>query len=273
MSMTLNIEAPTGACGQPDIIPLACTFGIEVRGCDLSTPLSVDIAGTLRTLLAEHKLLVFRSNPGVGPHELHRFSSIFGVPEEAEHPTHPNLPERPGVKLLESNVTDLPAGAPLVDTWHTDGATRASTRCVTALQAIDVPDLGRDTMFCDMEAVFEALSEPMKAFLSGKTALHSWGRQKPDAPPVEHPVVMTNPVNGRRALYLNRLYTRSIVGLRQDESDALLNLLLPLTHYPEHQLRVRWGLGDIVVWDNEMTQHYLVFDRAYPRVMHRCMMF
>ncbi len=250
--------------------PLTGTFGARVEGIDLAHPLARSELELLMEMLRQHKVLVFRDQRGVGPGELLAFSRNFGEPETEEHPTHPNLPDYPGVKVLESNIN---IRQNVGDTWHTDGATRERTRCITVLQAIDVPSYGRDTLFADMEAAYRGLSGPMQTFLDGMTALHSWGRQKPGAPPVEHPVIHVDPTSGLKSLYVNQLYTQSIVELTADESRALLAFLYMQTHIPEIQLRVSWDPGTIVMWDNERTQHYLVLDQEYRRIMHRCMMF
>src|SRR5437588_816734 len=67
------------------------------------------------------------------------------------------------------------------DFWHTDGCTRGGPRSwLSILQAVDVPPYGRDTLYCDMEAAYDRLSPPVQKFLDGRTALHSYGVQKPD---------------------------------------------------------------------------------------------
>ncbi|MEZ5735566.1 MAG: TauD/TfdA family dioxygenase [Novosphingobium sp.] len=259
--------------------PIAYSFGMDVDGLDVSQQISEAQAERLREALDEHKVLALRNQLKVSPPALHRFASIFGKPEEAPHPTFPDHPDQIGVKVLTSDakqrgsIADSWHKSGITDTWHTDGSTRECTRCVTVLQAVDVPDVGRDTVFADMEAIYEDLSDAMKQLLEGLMALNSWGWQNPDAPPVEHPVVLVNPRNGRKSLYVNRAYTNSFIGMREDECEALRNFLLEQTHKPEYQLRLHWEPGTIAIWNNETTQHYLVLDRAYPRVMHRCMMF
>jgi taurine dioxygenase len=249
--------------------PLTGTFGALVHGADLARSDAAQ-ADAVAALLDQYKVLVFRDQHAVGPHELLAFSSGFGAPETADHPSHPNYPGLPGVKVLKSDVSQRKY---LPDSWHTDGATRERTRCVTVLQAVDIPAYGRDTLFADMEIAYDELSEAMKAFLGPFVAEHSWGPAKPDAPPVAHPLIHTHAATGRKAIYANRLYTRRILGLTDTESRLILEYLLTRTHVPEYQLRVAWAPGTIVMWDNERTQHYLVYDHDYPRVMHRCMMF
>jgi taurine dioxygenase len=245
------------------------TFGARVGGIDLSRPLGSQGVERLKELLRQHKVLTFRSQFAVGPSDLLTFAHRLGTPETAPHPTHADFPGLPGVKVL---VSDAAEGF-YEDSWHTDGATRESTRLISILQAVDVPPFGRDTVFADMEAAYEQLSKPMQELLEGLRAVHSWGSQKPDAPPVEHPVILADAVSGRKTLYVNRAYTRSIAGLRRAESETLLKYFFSLTHLSELQLRVSWKPGSIVMWDNEKTQHYLVRDLSYRRVMHRVMLF
>jgi taurine dioxygenase len=245
---------------------LTGNIGAEVSGVDLSAPLLDDEVSSISDALADHTVLVFRRQHDVGPKELRAFSERFGEPEVDEHPTHDDVAGVPGVKVLRH------MGDTGVDSWHTDGCTRERTPSyLTILQAIDIPPFGRDTLFANMEAVFSSLAPGMQAFLEGLTALHSWGQQKPDAPAVEHPVVMTHPTTGRKALYVNRTYTRSIVGLPRTQSDELLALLYRQVYFPEYQYRLCWDEGTIAMWDNLNTQHYLLMDVVYPRVMHRVM--
>jgi taurine dioxygenase len=253
--------------------PLNGTFGARVIGADFSRELDESVVAALAATIREHKVLVFPDQAGLGPREQLALAQRLGEPEYAKHPTHDDHPDALGVKVLHSTAREHQPGAAMSasDTWHTDGATREDTAWLSLLKAVDVPPVGRDTLFADMEAVYERLSPPMREFLGTLDALHSWGAQQPDAPPVQHPVVREDPETGRRWVYVNRLYTRKIVGLTDAESDSLLRYLFELVHAPECQLRVSWTPDTLVMWDNETTQHYLVLDVVYPRVMHRVM--
>ena len=177
--------------------PLTGTFGALVHGADLTQAHAAQTRA-VNSLLDRYKVLVFREQHRVGPDELLAFSSGFGAPETADHPSHPNYPGLPGVKVLKSDISHRRY---LPDSWHTDGATRERTRCITVLQAVDIPSYGRDTLFADMEAAYDELSETMKAFLDPLSAEHSWGMAKPDAPPVAHPLIHTHLATGRKAIY------------------------------------------------------------------------
>ena len=128
-----------------------------------------------------------------------------------------------------------------------------------------------------MEAAYDGLPHVLKAKIEGRTAAHEMGylrvmirkqgmsaaeteavRQK--YPPVEHPIVRTHPETGRKALYVNAVFTRRITGLEPAESSRLLNELCARAAVPEYQCRFRWRKNAIAFWDNRATQHYAVSD-------------
>lgn len=267
--MSAVLEETKTSAAKLNLHPLNGTFGARVEGIRLAEPLDQEQIDAIRTALYDYRVLVFRGQADVAPAQLLQFAANFGSPEVAPHPQHPDHEDAMGVKVLVSNAKDV--SDPVLDSWHTDGATRTDTRYVSVLQAIDVPEFGRDTMFADMVTAYNRLSEPMKALIDQLIGVNSWGAQKPGAPNVEHPVVFRDRETGRKSLYANKLYTIGIKGMRRDESEAILNFLLAQARVPEFQARVSWEPGTIVMWDNETTQHYLVFDRAYRRVMHRVM--
>jgi taurine dioxygenase len=248
-----------------EITPITGFFGAEISGVDLRNPLGDDVVSKLSDALGEHKVLVFRDQE-LGPAEQVAFARYFGDLLDV-HPFHPHLDDFPEVTVLEFLGAEPNDGR----SWHTDGATRANPEYISVLRAVDIPPYGRDTGFVDMEAAYDHLSEPLRGFLDGLTAEHAWGNQLPDVPPVEHPLVVTNPRTGRKAVYANRVYTKRIVGLRADESEALLELLFRQAMFPAYQLRVTWRPGTVVAWDNQSTQHHLINDVRYARVLHRVM--
>ncbi|MEM8827584.1 MAG: TauD/TfdA family dioxygenase, partial [Pseudomonadota bacterium] len=141
---------------------------------------------------------------------------------------------------------------------------------------------GGDTLFTNMNAAYERLSEEMKRAISGMTAVHDIARvfakrlgKPPEElhdkyPPQEHPVVRTHPETSEQTLYVNGAFTSHINGLSTAESDWLLDRLYRTAHDPEIQCRFRWRAGSIAFWDNRACQHFAVSD-YYParRVMER----
>jgi taurine dioxygenase len=139
---------------------------------------------------------------------------------------------------------------------------------------LEVPPVGGDTLFASMGAAYDALSEPVKRFLTGLTAIHDGehvyrGRYEVATaadktyPRAEHPVVRTHPVSGRKTLFVNRLFTARIVQLSKLESDAVLEMLYRHIETPEFHCRFRWQPGSIAFWDNRQVQHHALWD-YYP---------
>ena len=135
----------------------------------------------------------------------------------------------------------------------------------------EVPGHGGDTLFANMYAAYDALSEPMRKFLDPLTALHAsdytnfYGDHEPqrESPSAEHPVIRTHPVTGKRLLFVNRGFTRQIKGLSRTESRALLDFLFEHAAQPRFQCRLSWEKDSVAIWDNRCTQHLAVWD-YYP---------
>ena len=87
---------------------------------------------------------------------------------------------------------------------------------------------------------------------------------------MEHPLVRTHPDTGKKALYVNALFTTHIKGLSKLEGDRLLQFLYSHIVSEEHTVRLSWEPQTIAIWDNRSTQHKPVND-FFPqhRKMHR----
>ncbi len=167
--------------------------------------------------------------------------------------------------------------------WHSDVTWRVEPSLGSVLRAVELPEVGGDTLWADMGAAYDRLTPAMKTRIEGLTAIHDWwdnfglgmepderDRLRPHFPAVEHPVVRTHPATGRRTLYVNRIFTQRIVGLDPDESAELLDHLYQQAGFPEYQCRWQWRPGDVAFWDNRSTQHYAVSDyHPQRRVMER----
>lgn len=75
-----------------------------------------------------------------------------------------------------------------------------------------------------------------------------------------HPLVRTHPETGRKALFVNRSFTRGIEGMSQDESAAILDFLFRHLESPDFQVRFRWREGSLAFWDNRCTVHRVMND-------------
>ena len=146
------------------------------------------------------------------------------------------------------------------------------------LRMFVVPPHGGDTLFASMYAAYDALSPRLKGYLEGMTAIHEGAPYYRDVnriigrddqgrlyPVAEHPVVRTHPLSGRKALYVNSMFTTQLVGVPRAESDAVLGYLFEHVQNPAFHCRFHWQENSIAFWDNRCTQHYAVWD-YYPHV-------
>jgi taurine dioxygenase len=241
-------------------------LGAELLGVDLSHAdegLFESIAGAL----AEHQVLFFREQD-ISVEAQMALGSWFG--ELVAHPNDPGLEGHPEVMIIHADESSKRVAG---ESWHSDVSCDPEPPMGSILRIHTLPDTGGDTLFGSMYAAYEALSEPMRHFLDGLTAIHDGapyyrsvnqrigrddgGRTYPHA---EHPVVRTHPVTGRKALFVNEMFTTQIVGLSRAESDALLGFLFEHIRQPRFQCRFRWAKNSIAFWDNRCVQHQAIWD-------------
>lgn len=252
------------------------TIGAEIGGVSLQQPIDEETFDELHRALLEFKVIFFRDQD-ITPEQHVAFARRFGELE-----THPFVPHRDGhpeVMVLRKN--DKMRGYENV--WHSDVTWRQEPSLGSVLLAREVPPIGGDTLFCDMYAAYDGLSERMRASLEGLRAVHDFTRtfapvlsaedlakKQKEFPPAEHPVVRTHPETGRRGLYVNAAFTSHIVGMAAEESDRLLDRLYREATVPEYQCRFRWRRHSIAFWDNRAVQHYANSDYyPQPRLMER----
>ena len=250
--------------------PYAGALGAVVENLDLTSTISPSVFGELNRALLEYEVLFFRDQP-LEPKDHAQLASMFGEPQM--HGAYPHVEGFPQLTILENDE----ANPSKIEMWHTDMTFRASPPLGSILHGVIVPEKGGDTMFASMSAAFEGLSPAMQDFVSGLTAIHdfSFGFQESlnepggrdrlaqmviDNPPVEHPVVRTHPLSGKKGLFVNSLFTVSIKELSKKESDSLLALLFNHVVTPEYTCRFQWQPDSIAMWDNRITQHKPVND-------------
>ena len=287
-------EAPArrrAAAARPEmtIARASRALGATVSGIDLSQDFSDAEIAALRDAFNAHGLLLFRGQD-VSPEDHVRFSRRFG---ELEHHVLNDalldgLPEIYILSNLKKNGKRVGrAGAGHY--WHSDLSYMEAPSLGSLLRAIEVPEVGGDTMFANLAAAYDALSAPMKSFLGGLEAEHhfakvqsrvmSLGLNKPltpeqlaQTPPVIHPLVRAHPETGRKSLFLSPGFTTGIVGMTPEESAALLDFLAIHASEPRFVYRHQWQPNDVVFWDNRTLMHYAIDDYDYERDrrhMHR----
>ncbi|PSM40369.1 taurine dioxygenase [Streptomyces dioscori] len=260
-----------------ELIPRSRLIGAEVRGVDLAREPAPEVLAELKRALLEWKVLFFHGQQ-LTAREHASLARHWGELED-----HPFLPkaEIPEVVRLEHD-----ASRPGTENiWHSDVSFSVTPPMGSVLRAIKVPELGGDTLWADMSAAYEGLPVEVRDRIDGLTAIHEIPLLSDEADgevaqniraararsrPVEHPVVRTHPETGKKLLYVNAVFTSSIVGLTEKDSRDLLDLLFRQAAHPEYQIRFRWEPGAVAFWDNRATQHYAVSD-YYPdfRLMER----
>jgi taurine dioxygenase len=253
-----------------EVRKLTPTIGAEIFGADLSEELGNQQFQEIHDALMENLVIFFRDQK-LTPDQHAAFGRRFG--RLHMHPAAPAPIEgHPEVLVVKADETSKYVAG---EDWHSDVSCDPEPPMGSILHIHEVPaNSGGDTLFASMYAAYEALSEPMKRLLEGMTAIHEGeqiyrgrygvddrGKQFPRA---EHPVIRTHPVTGRKALFVNRVFTARIVQLKRNESSALLEMLYRHIETPEFQCRFKWRPGSIAFWDNRSVQHHAMWD-YYPQ--------
>jgi len=278
--MESTVAVPKQADGDYrhiSVQPMNGALGASITGVDLSQPMAPDVFAEVERAFHEN-LVVFFPGQDLAPGEQVAFTRQFGAVEQHPLGSRKGLDECPEVMTLVNQPGKL---GPRNDFWHSDISFGETPPLGSILHAIEITEGRSDTMFCNMYAAYETLSDGLKATLQTLTGLHSAERLTQEVPnrlsvdtappPVEHPVVRRHPGTGQQALYVNPHYTLSFKGWSKEESASLLDYLTANATRPENIYRHRWSVGDVLMWDNRCTMHYALrdYDDSMPRYMHR----
>ena len=253
----------------------AGALGAELSGVDLSQPLSDDLIAEIRAAFVEHQVIFFRDQ-ALTPDQQLAFGKRFGTLNI--HPYVSGMASHPEIMEIIKEPTDkINFGGG----WHSDMSFLETPSIGSILYALEIPEYGGDTLFASQAAAFEALSPALRATLEALNAVHSAGReysagghsvQKRGSMVVAeaegatgefvHPMVLTHPETGRKALYVNPAFTMKIEGWTTRESKALLDFLFDHCRSERFTTRFAWKPGSIAFWDNRSVWHYALND--YP---------
>jgi taurine dioxygenase len=273
---TITVKKLAGACGA------------EIEGVDLSKTLSNAQFDDIHRAYLDNGVIFFRDQTLDYDSQkafVRRFGPLIEDPFVVAPPGHPEVM----VLIKEPSETKN-----FANMWHTDSTFLERPPLGSSLYAVEVPPYGGDTMFANQYMAFETLSPGLRAMLDGMKAVHSArgynsevdaGSYNANRPMklrfddvmakaaksrVEHPVVRTHPVTGRKALYVHTPYTEHFVGWTKEESQPLLEYLYAHAARPEFTCRFRWTKGAFAMWDNRCVQHYPINDyHGFRRVMNR----
>ncbi len=271
-----------------ELQPLGPGFGLEARGVDLASPFPDAAFRELEQAFFRGQVLVLRGQ-SLTPAQYVVFARRFGPPEphvidQFHHPDDPNI------LILSNRQRDgQPVGLADAGTYfHTDYSYLEVPARATMLYSIEVPRRGGDTLFANQYAAYDDLPEHMKAHIDTLVAVHHYGNrkvpesagrtaastltaeQKARMPVITHPVVRPHPVTGRKALYAVSGSSYGIVGMPDDEAVALLDELAAHATQAKYVYALRYGVGDVVIWDNASLLHSATLvDADDPRTLWR----
>ena len=271
---------------EPLVRPLAPACGAEVFGLDLVNASDTAMAA-VQQALGDHGVLFFRDQQLTPEQQLdvtRRFGPVLRVPYIKHLDMYPDI-----IAVLKE--PDEQKISTFGGTWHSDFSFLEEPPSLTLLYAIDVPAVGGDTLWSSQYAAYEALSSGMKQLLDPLRAIQTaWPhgtrgpspsvavsrsvgmvRNDPSADrEISQPVVRVHPLTGRKALFVNPVYTQYFEGMTEEESRPLLHYLFNHATKAEFTCRLRWTRGTLAVWDNRCLLHLAINDYdGSRRLLHR----
>ena len=254
---------------------LSPTIGGELLGVDLREDLTSEIKELIYEALLVYKVIFFRDQDLTTDQHIH-FSKNFGDLE-----VHPFAPFKEGYpEVLKITHNEKSPGRE--NLWHSDVTWRKEPSLGSVLRMLEKPENGGDTLFSDMYAAYDDLSDEVKQRLEGAVAVHDFvgfrkrlikeGKSPKEIeafnkkfPMPEHPVFRTHPDTGKKVIYVNRAFTQYIKGWEENESKDMLDYLYSRASTPEYQCRFAWENNSIAFWDNRACQHYANSD-YWPQI-------
>jgi len=256
-----------------EFTPLGDGFGVETSGVDLAQRLSDAAFAELERAFYRHQVLALRAQK-LTPAQFVAFARRLGPPQphvidQFHHPEDPNI-------LILSNVKKDGRPTGLQDAgsyFHTDYSYLQVPARATTLHSIVVPRVGGETLFANQQAAYDDLPDAMKKRIDPLVAIHHYGNrndqdeasrtvasvltpeQEAKMPLITHKVARPHPVTGRTSLYAVSGSSFGIVGMPDDEARDLLDELAAHSTQEKYRLRFKYGVGDVVVWDNASLLH------------------
>ena len=256
--------------------------GVELANINIGGGLSDTEFATVQENFIRHGL-VFMHGQDISPEQHIEFAERFG-----QINVNRFFPKVAGHEKIAAVTKEKDQKVNIGGGWHTDHSYDQIPALGSILLARETPPVGGDTLFACMYKAYESLSPGLKKTLEGMNAVHSsrhvFGDQSAYRAEMDgvfenaelatqdavHPVIITHPESGRKALYVNPGFTLHFEGWTMAESKPLLDYLYQHATLMEHTTRFKWAEGSIAIWDNRCTWHYALNDyHGERREMHR----
>ncbi|WP_459615916.1 TauD/TfdA dioxygenase family protein [Bordetella sp. 2513F-2] len=245
----------------------------------------------LRTLWRHTPVLVFRRQ-SIEEDEQVRFSQQFGECEIIKRkdilsPYRNEVIYFSTLRYADGRFVGGFAGGDDV-AWHSDQTFMRTPATGAMLYGVEVPQGGGDIYWANQYEAWGRLPADIQALIDGRTGTYRYAKrmaimsplelQKDDAqartmmalPDATHPVVLTHPITGRKALYADPTTLVSIEGLSEQDNARVLPLLFEAGGHPDLVYRHKVRNGDLIMWDNGCTMHKRDEMRLdQPRLMKR----
>jgi alpha-ketoglutarate-dependent taurine dioxygenase len=250
-------------------------IGAEVYGVDLRQPLSLEQRDEIRAAVLAFKVVFFRDqelNEEQHADFARQFGPLYTHPttsaNEKISPIHKISAE--DFKKYERKLTETTVESG----YHTDTSWRLVPTWGAVLRAVNLPEVGGDTIWVDAAAAYRHLPDELKTRLEGLHVTHDFRdalqRSGHEYPIVAHPIVRLHRETGEKILWVNFTQKPHIIGLDLAESKELLRLILNEYQRPEIQVRFSWRPNSIAFWDNRAAVHYAVRNYGdFPRLLDR----
>ena len=280
---------------EMEIAPSGAALGADIRGMDLSKPLSDEAFLRIENAFNKHSVVCFRDQDLTENQFLSfmaRLDTVESVPiKDFAHPNYPDI-------FFVSNIRDDGRSIGHDDAgsvWHTDMSYSERPPRISALHAKEVPvenGIAKgDTLFASTAAAYDALSDEEKSQIDDLFALHDLGGRRANRkkdptkktdispelelrrkkqPNILHPVVRTHPMTQRKCLYVTQGECIGIEGMDEVEALPLIERLARHIYKPPYRHTHKWRVGDLLMWDNCAVQHLATFDYKWPE--HRRLM-
>lgn len=265
-------------------------FVVQVHANIMEIVNDLKAIAELKAIWARSPVMIFRRQSLDEP-DLVRFTEHFGHCEtsgrkDIQSPYQEQIIYFSTLKYHDGRFVGGFAGGEDVD-WHSDQTFQVRPATGAILYGTEVPRDGGDIYWADQFGAWDLLPQDVKDLIDGRTGVYRYAKryamlnatelrdkEKANAmlslPDARHPVVLTHPVTGRKALYADQTTLVEIEGLSKEQNERVLPLLFATGGDPSLVYRHKVNNGDLMMWDNGCLLHRRdVMKIEQPRLMKR----
>jgi taurine dioxygenase len=249
-------------------VPLSDNIGVELQDLDMSRAFDADEVAVLREAFDRGGVVLVRGQQ-LRDEDQDRFVQTLGQLHTFRWGTQ--------VEYLSNVIEDNPslAGSRRL-LFHNDGAYRATVAAGTCLYAQDVSPTSPPTAFANTVRAYTNLPQAIKDEIENLHACNAFDMNETEAEQkrvrladypadadttairtCEHPVVITVPHTGEKALFVNEFNTSHIVEYGTDSAhgEHLIQTLFAAIYADDNTYTHHYTNHDLVLFNNWAVQH------------------